>query len=331
MKTVCVYHSLDLDGWMSAAIVKHWFEHQGQPSNELIRTIDFIGYDYGQPIPDLSEYNKVIMCDISFPKDIMSDLEDRLMENFIWIDHHISAIKDSETLGYHGCKGIRNTKYAACELTWKHLMQGMNDNPDKESTNNKMPEIVRLLGLYDSFRHKNTDEEQNVLEFQYGARSIISNYEDAYYQLVLELKIESKHSIMDIYLAGKYIYQYLCQESKQSYKNGFEVGFHLWTKNPNITKDEIIIPSENEIGYHSYFKFICINKEGFNPINFNIDYHKDGYDGCVCFHRTKEGKWSFSLYSDKVDCSVIAKQYGGGGHFSASGFVIDDINKIIKS
>ena len=25
MKIVCVYHSIDLDGWMSAAIVKHWF------------------------------------------------------------------------------------------------------------------------------------------------------------------------------------------------------------------------------------------------------------------------------------------------------------------
>lgn len=28
MKTVCVYHSIDLDGWMSAAIVKHWFNQQ---------------------------------------------------------------------------------------------------------------------------------------------------------------------------------------------------------------------------------------------------------------------------------------------------------------
>lgn len=26
MKTVCIYHSIDPDGWMSAAIVKHWFE-----------------------------------------------------------------------------------------------------------------------------------------------------------------------------------------------------------------------------------------------------------------------------------------------------------------
>ena len=26
MKTICIYHSRDLDGWMSAAIVKKWFE-----------------------------------------------------------------------------------------------------------------------------------------------------------------------------------------------------------------------------------------------------------------------------------------------------------------
>lgn len=28
--------------------------------------------------------------------------------------------------------------------------------------------------------------------------------------------------------------------------------------------------------------------------------------------------------------SIIAKQFGGGGHKGASGFRIDDINKIIK-
>ena len=73
-------------------------------------------------------------------------------------------------------------------------------------------------------------------------------------------------------------------------------------------------------------KFICINKERFNPINFNIDYHSEGYDGAACFYRTKDGKWSFSLYNDngKVDCSVIAKSFGGGGHFSASGFQCND-------
>lgn len=66
-------------------------------------------------------------------------------------------------------------------------------------------------------------------------------------------------------------------------------------------------------------------------------YHSidlDGYDGCACFHYGN-GMWNFSLYNDngKVDCSQIAKQFGGGGHFSASGFRCDDETflKIISS
>lgn len=77
-------------------------------------------------------------------------------------------------------------------------------------------------------------------------------------------------------------------------------------------------------------KFICINKERFNPINFGIDYHKDGYDGAACFHYA-DGMWNFSLYNDngEVDCSQIAKQYGGGGHKGAAGFRISDIREIL--
>ena len=67
MKIVCVYHSIDLDGWMSAAIVKHWFRttYNCIEGNNILDTtvsgdtLSFIGYNYGQPIPDLSEYDKV--------------------------------------------------------------------------------------------------------------------------------------------------------------------------------------------------------------------------------------------------------------------------------
>jgi len=79
------------------------------------------------------------------------------------------------------------------------------------------------------------------------------------------------------------------------------------------------------------YKFISINKERFNPINFGIDYHKDGYDGCACFHYDGVRKvWAFSLYNDNglVDCSQIAKQFGGGGHKGAAGFVVDNLNKV---
>lgn len=38
-------------------------------------------------------------------------------------------------------------------------------------------------------------------------------------------------------------------------------------------------------------------------------------------------KWHVSLYNDngEVDCSKIAKTYGGGGHKGAAGFLTSDI------
>ena len=565
-KTVCIYHSTDLDGFMSAAIVKHWFINYNMnckindeyyTANERVitnkpdNTLHFIGYNYGQPIPDLSEYDQVIMCDISFPKQEMGKLLTKLNGNLIWIDHHISAINDNkELMSVDTLYGLRDTKFAACELTWfyinnpirnaaidltpfnryeekwididdiysisnygrvlskerevnhvggkayrpnkilKHIIDshgysritinGVSERVHKlvakyflnatgetvnhidgnkenncvfnleyvsyrennvhaienglrnsgfehwqsntveqykdgkliktfgstteasketgisqgniaavcryyqgikskfrnrtqargfvfkykdeikeevrfersnlkriinigsilsqsnslelDSTEKEIhkffntPEIVRLLGLYDSFQHKNTDEETKVLEFQYGARQCISNYEEAYDYLT---KSMAKYPIsieVAIHEQGKAIYQYLCTEAKQVYKNGFEI---FLQENSFDEKGELVI---RDIKIR---KFICINKERFNPINFGIDYHKDGYDGAACFHYDGVRKvWAFSLYNDngKVDCSAIAKQFGGGGHRGASGMILstNDFLKLIN-
>jgi oligoribonuclease NrnB/cAMP/cGMP phosphodiesterase (DHH superfamily) len=136
MKTACIYHSIDLDGWMSAAIVKYWFEktmpkgieytfakpmNDGQSGKKIwhsqydnCKILNFIGYNYGDTIPDLSDYDKVIMCDISFPKEEMEKLRTKLT----WIDHHISALNQNGHLDYDG---IQRTDFAACELTWQYF------------------------------------------------------------------------------------------------------------------------------------------------------------------------------------------------------------------
>lgn len=282
MKKVCIYHSRDLDGWMSGAIVKSFY-----------RDVELIGWDYGQPLPDLDTESQVIMVDISFPRSIMQEINE--VNGLIWIDHHISAIKDVaelESLPY--IHGLRNERKAACELTWEYFFS---DRP--------MLELVRLLGRYDCFGHKGTTEEKTVLEFQYGARQLISNVDDAYGVLVAckqnQEGILDYNPCDDILLAGKAIYKYLCTEAKHSYKR--------------------IFPIELD-GY----KFACINQERFNPINFGINYHDDGYDGFACFHY-QDGVFNYSVYNDNglVDCSIIAKNRGGGGHKGASGFRLDHI------
>lgn len=324
MKTVCIYHSIDLDGWMSAAIVKHWWkslyydvnnvhniEENGSLllrsnfSNEERERLDFIGYNYGQPIPDLSEYDKVIMCDVSFPKEEMRKLFEQ-KNKFVWIDHHISAIKEVGRVVPMMFTENVSVKFAACELTWKYFFP-----------NETMPEIVRLLGRYDCFGHKGTEEEELVLGFQYGARQKISNYEEAHEWLTMCL--DHPEICNEIQNAGDEIYKYLCTEAKQAYKNGFAIHFRNDIKRGCVIENGIL-------------KFICINKERFNPINFGIDYHKDGYNGAACFYFDGT-HWCFSLYNDNglVDCSQIAKQFGGGGHKGAAGFIINDITKILNN
>jgi oligoribonuclease NrnB/cAMP/cGMP phosphodiesterase (DHH superfamily) len=355
MKIACIYHSVDLDGWMSAAIVKHWFNQQEVPNKEGedCNTLTFIGYNYGQSIPDLSEYHKVIMCDISFSNkgEVAQKMLDLFGMNtkedkrFIWIDHHDSALKlyHRPNVNYF-IHGSLNTKFAACELTWLYFFGGEWNG----ITENPMPEIVRLLGRYDCFGHKGTDEERIVLEFQYGARAIITNYEEAYYWLtkcIHEVVYKNSDTTLipillhtrNISNSGKVIYQYLCTEAKQTYKNGFElsIGLNLSVKLVDITTVPNLDPEtiKNAQGTYLPYKFICFNRKIFNPINFGINYHKDGYDGAACFWY-ENGMWNFSLYNDNdlVDCSVIAKQYGGGGHKGASGFILDNeqFNKLIN-
>ena len=279
---ICIYHSIDLDGWCSAAIVK-----LAQPE------CSFLGYNYGQPIPEFTNpTEELVFVDISFPIDVFKKLSDD-GHKITWIDHHISAINDYKKFIGDGETFMftsHSPLFAACELTWQYFFG-----------RNTMPELVRLLGRYDCFGHKGTYEEQTVLEFQYGARAAISNIDECY--AVLTDTTQPLPWIL-LYENGKAIYKFLCTEAKQSYRNGFVIDFD---------------------GY----KFITVNKERFNPINFGIDYHAEGYDGAACFHYAN-GKWNFSLYNDNglVDCSVICKKRGGGGHKGASGFVTTDIQSI---
>ena len=323
MKTACVYHSVDLDGWMSAAIVRlaHRTENarNGVDPRFLDSDLDLIGYNYGDPIPDLSGYEKVILVDISFPPDRMIELFQSFGLNLIWLDHHISAIRSVDE-ALHALQGgsilipgIRDLQHAACELTWQYFFPS-----------GSIPEIVRLLGRYDCFGHKGTPEEKYVLEFQYGARQLINGVESAFNYLNHALSERTYFEyVEDIRKVGVPIYAYLCEEAKQVYKNGFEVELGYRFPNP--------YPTSVTMEEHIPIKFICINRDRFNPTNFGIDYHKDGYDGCACFYFDGKG-YNFSLYNDNglVDVSQIAHLYGGGGHKGAAGFWVDSLDLIVK-
>ena len=335
MKHICIYHSRDLDGWMSAAIVKLWWDNcydNNKNTNgnifskadfvvekDKIRRSDvfsigdqlfeFLGWDYGDNIPDLSIFDKIIMCDISFPPDEMNKLVNVPDDpRFVWIDHHISSISNPD-INDNWILGLRDPGFAACELTWKYLFP-------KED----MPELVRLLGRYDCFGHKGTKEEKKVLEFQYGARQFIFDYQTAYFYLSKEIlhrdgaMISFDSSWDYIHKQGIAIYAYLCTEAKQIYAKAFSFEFKEVINGNFVCRE-----------------FLIVNHERFNPVNFGINYHEHDFDGFGCFWY-KKGKWFFSLYNDdgRVDCSNIAYQYGGGGHKGAAGFQLKNIDSFLN-
>ena len=284
---VAIYHSRDLDGYSSGAIIKRRY-----PKAKLI------GYDYGQPIP----YDKIpkgvpiIMADVSLPMPDMVELANYSGNQLTWIDHHISAINDYQTFLSESCNGepfltaVLENGIAACEGTWKYLF------PDKT-----MPEFVRLLGEYDTWRNKDKDKWDNqILPFQFGMRLFCNSAETFPEHFFIDDFCE------DTIRVGVTILKYQAQVNETQCKKAFEMEFY---------------------GQRA----ICLNGGGFNSDVFKSVYDGDKHDIMMPFqYNGKTNTWTFSMYSVKpeVNCSVIAKALGGGGHAGAAGFQVEDISTI---
>lgn len=146
--TKCFYHSADLDGHCSGAVVAYALQ---DPELELI------GINYGELFPweTISAGEPVIMVDFSLqPFADMVRLND--LATLTWIDHHKSAILDWEEHNRPVRRAVLNTEKAACELAWQYYFP-----------KHLLPLSVFWLGRYDIWKHQ---EHPGALEFQYGMR-----------------------------------------------------------------------------------------------------------------------------------------------------------------
>lgn len=145
----CFYHSADLDGHCSGAIIKN-----------LHPECEMIGINYGQEFPfdTVAKDEIVYMVDFCLqPFDLMEKLNS--ICQLIWIDHHKTAIDEAYDKGFiaRGGQLIRDGM-AGCELVWEYEYQ-------HQKTVNK---AVYLLGRYDVWDHSDPE----TLPFQYGMRMI---------------------------------------------------------------------------------------------------------------------------------------------------------------
>lgn len=291
------YHSADLDGHCSGALLKNRY-----PTAELFP----INYGDRFPWDSIKSDDIVYMVDFSLPMHEMYHFAKCVFE-LHWIDHHKSAIEAFWNVTENAderdklpvLSGIRDTNFAACELVWNWL------NPGREC-----PDMIRLLGLYDRWVHddKPFSWDYYVEPFQYGVRANETDpsknwkfWEEFFTYNQCEDPTEVSVPISTFLSAGRNILKYMK------------------------------IRNETEIANRAF----KAQWEGLNCliINGNSDIansmtSSEMFEGCevaVNYNNVGNKYWVVNLRSKTIDCSEIAKKYGGGGHFGSAGYQIDKL------
>lgn len=300
----CFYHSADLDGHCSGAIVKYRFpEAVMHPIN------------YGDEFPweEIKPEDEVYMVDFALqPFEDMSKIWDK-GATLIWIDHHKSAIDSYykwyhnpgvDALDYMKFEGERDITKAACELTWEYLF------PDKP-----VPLAVKLLSLYDSWTYQGHELEDMVLPFQMRMRMEELDPKD-WAGLVEKGGTGPKwHNLFMwddlVYWVreGRLLLRYdEANKAKYAQTYAFET--------------IIVVEDSPHTTVPSMYNCIAVNLGQTNSKVFDSVWDESKYDLMITFVRRKDKLWNVSLYSTKpeIDCGKIAKSFGGGGHKGAAGF-----------
>lgn len=282
MNVTVIYHRADFDGIFCREIAKQFFTKDGYSG------VQYIGWDYGDPVPVVAPETKLYMLDISV---------DGLMDhpNLNWVDHHKSAIeKFPKTI-----QGYRIDGVAACRLAWQYFggingWKGDGKPAKQDFVDRKVSEplAVRLAGEYDIWDRRDPDAEL----FQHGLRS--RDLEKDWSRLLGNDLLDARICVNTLL------------------KNGESIQYAQTKQNESIIK---------AAGFDIEFeglKFLACNHARYNSHLFTAGL-KPEHDACFGFC-WRDGKWTVSLYhapgKEHHDLSLIAVKHGGGGHKGACGF-----------
>lgn len=293
IKVLVVYHRVDFDGLASYCNARLHFEHLGAK-------VEGFGYNYFDAVemPDWSKYDKIVLVDISLPIDVMKELHDKYFDKVIWIDHHITAIQNSEEHGYSDLNGIRDTSAAACILSFKFFF------PEDH-----VPYALCLLGANDIWDQKSYDWEEEVQPFQLGLNNLVG---------------------MDADLLWHHWYDALCNADElidqgKGIKSYIEAQQKSWVEKFAF-----------EVEVDGHLKGIAMLCPMFSSRVFKSVI--DGYDVCVVAERNNKlpGTFNVSMYMENTDIDFSCGQYmkdhyEGGGHKGAAGgkLNIEQFNRLI--
>jgi hypothetical protein len=255
----------------------------------------FDRFNYGMKVPDLGEHQTIFIIDVCLPFDIMIKLNNE--RELIWIDHHEPKIIEADKLGFDPI-GLRRVGIGACVLTWEYLFP-----------NEECPDSVRFIGRYDV-----KDIDDDVLNFKFGLDSV-SSVNDFTGWLWRMLPCSSKYNpgmMETLFKRGEIARQY-AKNMSESYCRSYAY------------------PAILHGPYGRTYNAIVLNLGKASSFAFDSMWDGIKYDVMVSYVQRAD-KYFISLYTtrDDIDCSEIARYYGGNGHRAASGFCVRDLGIAIE-
>lgn len=284
-KTLVIYHRADFDGIFCYRIAKRFFDASSGYD------VTYLGWDYGDPVPEVASPTIVIMLDIS-----VEGLMD--YEHLTWIDHHKSAIDKYWTT----IPGYRIDGVAACRLAWQYFnfsygwdSKGKPTKEDFVERRVTEPEAVRLAGEYDIWDKRDPNAEL----FQHGLRSRFLGDRDWRY-LLSDLDGELVPNLLNAGMAVQYA---------------------------KVTENASIIKGTGFTVVFEGLNFLACNTARYNSHLFTAGILPE-HDALLGFNFNGR-HWKVSLYhapgKEHHDLSLIAVKHGGGGHRGACGFEVDEL------
>ena len=311
---IYVYHHNDHDGIVAAGVLYNY--HKKSHADKFVfNMIDYnvlLNFDH----VDFKNDDRVFFLDYSFSnKDNIEEFKKLLsrrshINDVVWIDHHKTSV-ESELNNHYMIPGIR--RIGLCGAAWTYLylngseftytdLESRDDIPAKFHRSDKIPTFLKYIDDYDCWKHMYPVTN----DFHYGLT--ISHPTDDMINILLSTS-EIVRSMINNYITkiikqGEAVQKFLKFENKEYHVDMY--GF------------EYTLPEERG-GY----KCFCMNRKG-NSIMFGDKINE--YDAVIPFYF--DGKrWTYSIFSNKdhIDCSEVAKSYGGGGHKGAAGWTSDKL------
>ena len=260
--------------------------------------------DFKYILADIDEVDKSVMDNIDeeiivVDLNISEETADYILnnnKNVLVFDHHLSN-KDMNKYPFIKVIDIDGIKQSGTTLYYKFLLEKYNNDLLNKDVTKKLVEHVRTMDTYD-FSITSKEEANNIVVLFkiYGRELFI----DKFYNVIINSnELYSREDLNLIELENLRIKRYI--EEKEIIEISLDnkkVGVVFAERNMSELGNYLV----NKYDYLDYVILINVDK--------SISYRGN----------------------NKVDLSVIAKKYNGGGHFNASGspIPIDLKEKIIK-